>query len=51
MTGLTHKRSGFAHRQVPVIDESGEAYLFPATYFVLVDLPRRTERIKREDAR
>ena len=33
-----------AHRQVRVIDESGEDYLFPAAYFVLVELPRRTER-------
>lgn len=27
-----------------IIDESGEDYLFPADYFVLVDLPRVTVR-------
>ena len=27
-----------------IIDESGEDYLFPADYFVLVDLPRVTAR-------
>jgi hypothetical protein len=27
-----------------VIDESGEDYLYPADYFVLVDLPRQTVR-------
>lgn len=26
-----------------VIDESGEDYLYPQSYFILVDLPRRTE--------
>jgi hypothetical protein len=30
---------------VRVIDESGEDYLYPADFFVLVDLPRDTERI------
>lgn len=29
---------------VRVIDESGEDYLYPADYFVAVDLPRETER-------
>ena len=27
-----------------VVDESGEDYLYPAEYFVLVDLPRGTVR-------
>jgi hypothetical protein len=27
-----------------IIDESGEDYLYPADYFVLVDLPRDTVR-------
>ncbi|HMF11407.1 MAG TPA: hypothetical protein VKE94_03855 [Gemmataceae bacterium] len=27
-----------------VVDESGEDYLFPAEYFVLVDLPPKTAR-------
>ena len=28
---------------VRVIDESGEDYLYPADYFLLIDLPRRIE--------
>ncbi len=28
-----------------VIDESGEDYLFPSKDFVIIDLPRETERI------
>ncbi len=27
-----------------VLDESGEDYLYPAEYFVLVDVPRTAER-------
>jgi hypothetical protein len=27
-----------------IIDESGENYIYPADYFVLVDLPRNTAR-------
>jgi hypothetical protein len=27
-----------------IIDESGEDYLYPADYFVLVDLPRATAK-------
>lgn len=27
------------HRQLRVVDESGEDYLYPAEYFVAVDLP------------
>ncbi len=29
---------------VRVVDESGEDYLYPAAYFVAVDLPRAVER-------
>lgn len=29
---------------VRVVDESGEDYLYPATYFVAVELPREVER-------
>jgi hypothetical protein len=29
---------------VRVVDESGEDYLYPATYFVAVELPREAER-------
>ena len=28
-----------------IIDESGEDYLYPASYFVLIDLPQDTERV------
>lgn len=31
------------HHQVRVIDESGEDYLYPADYFVPIDLPKDTE--------
>lgn len=31
-----------------VIDESGEDYLYPADYFVLIDLPSETGRVLRE---
>ena len=30
------------HGQVRVIDESGEDYLYPANYFVRLDLPQGT---------
>ena len=32
------------HGDLRVVDESGEDYLYPADYFVLVDLPRDTVR-------
>ncbi|RKU11612.1 hypothetical protein C6502_07920 [Candidatus Poribacteria bacterium] len=28
-----------------VIDESGEDYLYPESYFILVDLPRQAEEV------
>jgi hypothetical protein len=28
------------HQLLRIVDESGEDYLYPATYFVLVDLPQ-----------
>ena len=33
-----------AHRQLRVIDESGEDYLFPASYFTNIDLPAAVRR-------
>jgi hypothetical protein len=36
--------SAAKHHQVRVIDESGEDYLYPADYFVAVDLPQSTEK-------
>ncbi|MFA6242017.1 MAG: hypothetical protein WC655_13875 [Candidatus Hydrogenedentales bacterium] len=33
------------HDQIRVIDESGEDYLYPASYFVAVELPKATERV------
>lgn len=35
---------------VRVVDESGEDYLYPADYFVAVDLPREAERALAADA-
>jgi hypothetical protein len=35
------------HRQLRVIDESGEDYLYPARYFRLVTLPPSLERVLR----
>ena len=28
------------HRQLRVIDESGDDYLYPASYFILIELPQ-----------
>ena len=36
-----------SHRQLRVIDESGEDYLYPARYFRLVTLPPSLERVLR----
>ena len=33
-----------SHEQLRVIDESGEDYLFPASFFVSVELPKPTQR-------
>ena len=32
------------HRQLRVIDESGEDYLFPANYFTFIELPTRVRK-------
>jgi len=32
------------HQQIRVIDESGEDYLYPATYFIPVKLPHSAEK-------
>jgi hypothetical protein len=32
------------HHQVRVVDESGDDYLYPADYFVIVRLPEAVER-------
>jgi hypothetical protein len=37
-------RDAAAHGQLRVIDESGEDYLYPATFFVLIKLPRTLRR-------
>jgi hypothetical protein len=37
-------RDAAAHGQLRVIDESGEDYLYPATLFVLITLPRTVRR-------
>lgn len=36
-----------SHRQLRVIDESGEDYLYPSHYFQLVTLPPSLERVLR----
>ena len=33
-----------AYQQIRAIDESGEDYLYPAKYFVLIELPEAAER-------
>lgn len=40
-------KAGSVHRQIRVIDESGEAYLYPEEYFVPVHLPEAIERAVR----
>jgi len=35
------------HGQLRVIDESGEDYLYPANFFVAVELPRTVDRALR----
>ena len=37
-------RDAAAHGQVRVIDESGEDYLYPATYFAFIKLPATLRR-------
>jgi len=32
------------HQMIRVVDESGEDYLYPSTYFVRVELPNAVER-------
>ena len=32
------------HRQIRVVDESGEDYLFPASWFAAIELPAPTKR-------
>lgn len=33
-----------AHKQIRIIDESGEDYLYPAEYFVSIRLPQAVEK-------
>jgi hypothetical protein len=35
------------HQQIRIIDESGEDYLYPATYFIPVKLPQSAEKAVR----
>ena len=37
-------RAAAAHRQLRVIDESGDDYLYPATLFAPIQLPRALRR-------
>lgn len=43
-------KTGSRLHQVRVIDESGEDYLYPADYFVPVQLPQAAERAVRRAA-
>ena len=38
-------RDAVAHGQLRVIDESGEDYLYPKTWFVPVELPLKARKI------
>jgi hypothetical protein len=37
--------SATEHQCIRVIDESGEDYLYPADYFVQIDLPQVVEKV------
>lgn len=37
-------RDAARHGQVRIIDESGDDYLYPATYFAPIELPRAVRR-------
>ena len=41
---------GAEHQMIRVIDESGEDYLYPDSYFLRVDLPAAVERTLRKIA-
>ena len=41
---VLHDKDAAATRYVRVIDESGEDYLYPADYFVFVELPQKAKR-------
>ena len=38
------------HQMIRIIDESGEDYLYPSSYFVRVELPSAVERTLRKIA-
>lgn len=42
---------GERHRQLRVVDESGDDYLYPAEYFRILELPRGVDRLIRSDNR
>ena len=37
--------AGEAHGMVRIVDDSGEDYLYPATYFVGIDVPSEAVRV------
>jgi len=41
---VLHDKNAAATGYVRVIDESGEDYLYPADYFVFVELPQKAKR-------
>jgi hypothetical protein len=48
---VLHDKDAAATGYVRVIDETGEDYLYPADYFVFVDLPQKAKRAWRETPR
>jgi hypothetical protein len=43
-------RDAEPHEMIRVIDESGEDYLYPADWFLAIDLPQRVEQALRQIA-
>ncbi|HXY35674.1 MAG TPA: hypothetical protein VEI07_15685 [Planctomycetaceae bacterium] len=33
------------HKQLRIVDESGEDFFYPATYFAVIDLPQTLRRV------
>jgi len=41
---LVDDKEASDHRQIRIIDESGEDYLYPEDFFVRIDLPQSLEK-------
>ena len=42
---VIHDNRAAEHHHIRVIDESGEDYLYPADYFVPIELPQAVEKV------